>query len=506
VSRPAAYRDLDLFYGDLHNHCGISYGRGSLEEAYTNARLQLDFASVTGHAHWPDMPVGESRLEYLVEYHRRGFERLASMWDGVQETTQRFHEDGRFVSFLSFEWHSMRHGDYCVCYKGSRGEIIRAPDLEALRSELGALAQRGGHAILIPHHIGYRAGYRGIAWDTFDERLSPVVEIVSMHGCAEDGDAPRPYLHAMGPRDGRSSMLHGLLAGRRFGIIGSTDHHSAHPGSHGHGRCAVWASELSRDGIWEALQSRRTVALTGDRIEVAFAVNGAPIGAALDSSPDRTLEVAVTGGGPLDCIEIIKNGAVLARRSEPTAPERETQEFRGKLALAVGWGERPGPTDWEVVFGVTGGRLLGVEPRFAGEASMAPLHGSPERYQVSSWERIGDRAVRFRTRTWRNPTPSTDGTQKLALEIEGDAGTQVIASVNGREAAYPLSALRQGPRAGYLGGFVSEAYQLSRAVPRSEYDWSWTLDDRGEAGATDFYYVRVRQKNDQWAWTSPVWI
>ena len=62
-----AYRTLRPYFGDLHNHCDISYGRGSLDEAYANARLQLDFASVTGHAHWPDMPPREGRLAYLVD-------------------------------------------------------------------------------------------------------------------------------------------------------------------------------------------------------------------------------------------------------------------------------------------------------------------------------------------------------------------------------------------------------------------------------------------------------
>ena len=79
MSLPPAYQDLHVYYGDLHNHCNISYGHGDLEEAYANARLQLDFASVTGHAHWPDMPPAEGRLKYLAEYHQRGFERLASV-------------------------------------------------------------------------------------------------------------------------------------------------------------------------------------------------------------------------------------------------------------------------------------------------------------------------------------------------------------------------------------------------------------------------------------------
>ena len=53
-----------------------------------------------------------------------------------------------------------------------------------------------------------------------------------------------------------------------FGLIGSTDHHSAFPGSHGFGRVAVWAESLSREAIWQAIRARRTYALTGDRIEV----------------------------------------------------------------------------------------------------------------------------------------------------------------------------------------------------------------------------------------------
>ncbi|MEN8716436.1 MAG: hypothetical protein ABF384_16095, partial [Verrucomicrobiales bacterium] len=50
------FQNLRPLYGDMHNHCGISYGHGSLEDAISNAEEQLDFVSITGHAHWPDMP------------------------------------------------------------------------------------------------------------------------------------------------------------------------------------------------------------------------------------------------------------------------------------------------------------------------------------------------------------------------------------------------------------------------------------------------------------------
>ena len=51
-----AYQGFNIYYGDLHNHGSISYGHGSIEEAFLNAKEQLDFCSVIGHALWPDMP------------------------------------------------------------------------------------------------------------------------------------------------------------------------------------------------------------------------------------------------------------------------------------------------------------------------------------------------------------------------------------------------------------------------------------------------------------------
>lgn len=46
---------MNIYFGDLHNHCGITYGFGSLENAIRRAKSQLDFAAFTGHAMWPDM-------------------------------------------------------------------------------------------------------------------------------------------------------------------------------------------------------------------------------------------------------------------------------------------------------------------------------------------------------------------------------------------------------------------------------------------------------------------
>lgn len=500
-----AYRDRGVFVGDLHNHCGISYGHGSIEDAYANAALQLDFASVTGHAWWHDMPTGEPRLDEVVRYHREGFERLAASWPHVQDVTESVHEDGRFVSFLSFEWHSLRHGDLCVYYRGARGDLLRADTLNELRAGLRRCTDAGLPAMAIPHHVGYRRGYRGINWATYDAEFSPVVEIVSMHGSGEDDQGPRPYLHTMGPRDAASTAVAGLRHGHRFGFIGSTDHHSAHPGSHGYGRVAVWADELTRESVWAALAERRCYAITGDRIRVATQVDGAPMGAIAPPSDRREIAVDVEGLDAIDAVDIVRNGEVVQRVTPPHRPATGTG-FRGTTGLTVGWGETGVDVAWTIRVRVDGGRLIAAYPRLHGADVVDPARGHGGRHRYSDWHYDGPNSLQLTTVTHGNPTPTTDATQGVALEIDGDTRTRIVADFNGTEIAWTIGELTEGARTGYLGGFLTGAYRFEPAVSDERRQLRVEWEDVRPDGTGDWYYARVRQVNDQWAWTSPTWI
>jgi hypothetical protein len=135
------YEGLRVYHGDLHGHCEVGYGRGCVWDAYQNARLLLDFASVTAHGYWHDIPRDESCLEGVVAYHQQGFERAARSWSVLQDATEAAHCE--CVTFLSFEWHPMRHGDHSVYFKGAKGDIIPANGLEEMRAHLSRLAGQG---------------------------------------------------------------------------------------------------------------------------------------------------------------------------------------------------------------------------------------------------------------------------------------------------------------------------------------------------------------------------
>lgn len=498
-----SFDGLSAFYGDLHNHCDISYGHGTLDDAFRNAKLQLDFVSVTAHAHWPDLPETDGRLAAVNAYHIEGFRKALAAWPEYVALTNSQNVDERFVTFLSFEWHSMRSGDHNIYFRGDQGEILPASDLVDLRKRLDDFAGSDG-GFVIPHHIGYQPGYRGIDWTQFDSTLSPFVEIMSMHGCAESDDAPFPYLHTMGPRDGRSTMQAGLAAGHTFGVIGSTDHHSAHPGSYGHGRIGVWANDLTREGVWQALQNRRTWALSGDRIEIAFSVNETLMGSVAPWNETRKIEFNVVGGGPIALVEVVHNNSVIERFGPNPSGSERTQKW--KVALEFGWGELENETEWDVDLSIVNGRLISVEPRLRGREVVSPQDDLADDLAFSAWERPEPDRVTARTVSWRNPSITTAGTQGFSFQIEGDTETFITGAINGVRVNFPLTELISGARSNHLGGFLTPAFVFHRAAPESEWTCRQVFTHRSEGAQRDWYYLRVLQANGQWACSSPIWI
>ncbi len=498
------YQDLTMYVGDIHSHCSTGYGHGSLEDAFRNAKMQLDFACVTVHAHWGDLPKDKAQLKAVVDYHQQGFERTRAQWKDSVALVESHNEPGVFISFLGYEWHSLEYGDHNIYFKQAKGDIIRKEHLEDIRAELRNYQNQGIDCMLLPHHIGYKQSYRGINWKTYSEEFSPVVEIMSMHGASESAEAPYPYLHTMGPRDGQSLYQYGLAQGNIVGVMASTDHHSAHPGSYGHGRLAVWANNLSREGIWQAIQKRQTVALTGDNIKVQFAVNNAPIGSVIPFARQRKLDIAVSGGSSIDYVDVVHNNKLIHRwNSYETNLNSKPKQV--KLHFELGWAEKNLDVDWQVELNIKKGKLLGVEPRFRGHDIVEPQKGEQRSYAFSKWTQESNR-LQFSTRTWGNATTTTASTQGLCMDISIDADTYIEGIINGQTIKILVQDLLAQPKAFYLGDFLSPACYFHRAIPISESTCRFTYHHKGEGHQRDWYYLRVCQHNGQWAWSSPIWI
>jgi hypothetical protein len=533
-SAPRAAPPFGIYWGDLHNHCAISYGHGSLERALAVARQQLDFCAVTGHAFWPDMPSDRERFGYTIDYHNAGFAKLRANWERILDTVGAAHEDGRFVTFPSYEWHSGQDGDHHIVYGGARGPLVGGARIADVRAALHAAAEAGTAppAVAIPHHFGYPPGARGGNWNSFVEDLTPFVEIYSLHGCAESDHAEFPMLHTMGPRTGAHTAAAGLRRGHRFGLVASTDHHSGYPGSHGYGRLAAYASALTREALWGAFHARRVYAVTGDKIAATLHVDGAWPGQTIaGSGRPRHITARVGARDFVDYVELLKNERLLRRWTGPdpaTAPDvhagngsRTARPTRALVRLEWGWGRPTETTAWDARATLEDGRLHGVETCFAGPAIVAPQADRSEDEDQTVPHRLAeqtDKGCAWTSVTTGNPTVRHSATQALILDLEMDPRAALLLDVNGRRFRITLAELLVESRAWCLRTppLLSESIVAHQAVPHAHSQMDVTLDDSPGDGtgiviqpggaAADVYRLRVRQRNGQWAWLSPIWV
>lgn len=499
-----------LFWGDMHCHCGISYAKGSLVDAFEAAQEQrLDFCAIVGHSSWHDTPRDKEHMDRIKEYiviHDEGYKKLENLWPEIKKLTREVRKPGKFIPFLAFEWHSTRYGDHNVYYLEPEGEIVKANSIEELRDKM-----KGQQALVIPHHIAYLPGSRGIDWEHFKESSqSPFVEVYSFHGCSVSDVSPYPNLREMGPRSYEGLMETGLKKGYKFGISASTDNHYGYPGSFGEGKVAVYASELTHQSLWEAFKARRIYAVTGDRIVIDFGISDAFMGDELKEAGRREIDFSILGEDLIDYVDLIKNNRVIKRFNPQFAIPKSIDAIRAKLRFEWGWGVKNMYREWEGILSVSDGRIRSVTPCFRDQrrASASPIwqEKTDSKSYISRITGQDETTCSFHSHSFGNPTPLTPINNSVVLDLEMPLKASVKASVNGKKFEHTLSELLEGQRSHLAGGYLDLAVSFHRAVPESAFTLFNQFIDSKPENPTDYYYLCVRQKNNQWAWSSPIWI
>jgi len=488
-----------ILFGDIHNHNAHGYGMGSIERSLDIARTHLDFFAFTGHSSWHDVPSMEGGRE---QHWLDGFKRLNDSWPRVQRVIAEGNRDGEFCAFLGFEWHSSQWGDQCVVFPGDHRPLYYASEVPELRRF--CLEER---ALMIPHHLAYPKGRRGVNWDCFDEACTPVVEIFSEHGNSEDDRGPFTYFtHSMGGRETANTASAALEAGLRFGFVGSSDDHAGFPGAYGEGLMAALVEEFSREGIFAAIRARRTYALTGDRIELDFSVEGAPMGSTIEAGRQAEVRFSVRGRDELDVVDVVQDGRIV-HRAFPKQSMASEEDFRGPIQIRLEWGWGPWEAlaldrlcDWAMNVKLQRGRIARYFPC---------LQSMPfDERRRHRFAREGDSGLAIRSYTARRNAYRANPNQSVVLEIEAnsDGVLELALSEPVQQAtASPLSELLRGSHNLFTGAFPSEGYQWHRLVPdaASALEGRCMLDvPKGRSHV----YLRVRQKNGHMAWSSPLFL
>jgi hypothetical protein len=235
------------------------------------------------------------------------------MWKRIRESTERFHEPGRFVTVLGYEWTSWLHGHRHVLYFDGDGELLSSLDPRYQTPAQLWAGLRGKPALTFAHHSAGRPIATNWRYRP-DPDLEPVTEIASVHGSSEASDAPRPVRDPVQGNFVRDVLDDGV----RFGFIGSGDSHDGHPGAahltspNGGGLAGIYAEELTREALRTALRARRVYATNGPRIFLEASLDGLPMGGEVTarSGAESILRVRVVAEAPLARIDLVRSGHI----------------------------------------------------------------------------------------------------------------------------------------------------------------------------------------------------
>src|SRR4051812_5301648 len=243
------------FWGDLHAQSDATVGTGTEEEYFRFARevARLDFCSHQGN----------------------DFQVTDEDWKRLNDQVRAFHKNGEVVVFPGWVWsgNSPVGGDRNVIFLDEDQPIWRSShwqvpqiaenDQTPAHTAADLFARVRAHnpeRTLLASHVGGRyADIRDPKY--FDEKLGPLVELVSCWGVFE------------------WMLWDAFDMGYIVGVMCNSDGHKGRPGAEGpgagqfgipNGLTCVLAEAKTRDAIFRALKSGRCYGTTGARIDLDF--------------------------------------------------------------------------------------------------------------------------------------------------------------------------------------------------------------------------------------------
>jgi hypothetical protein len=227
------------YYGNLHSHTDYSGGVGNPRRAFIYARdtANLDFLAVTDH---------------LESIYYSSYE-----WDSTKIMADEVTANGSFIAIAGFEWTSPTY-NHCNVY--NTPDMVSPLNLnnwnafvQSVVDEIPAFAQFN-HPGLTGSNGWNSLSYMGVQPD-------------SVFALMEINSAIQEVFYTIA-----------LDSGWHVSPSNGQDNHDANWGTMDDGRTGIWADQLSRTDLFNAIKAGRTFATFDKNASVWLDINGVPMG------------------------------------------------------------------------------------------------------------------------------------------------------------------------------------------------------------------------------------
>jgi hypothetical protein len=337
----------NLYWGDIHAQCMYHQWK-PLENTGDSTRTPAQLHQYAKEC---------SLLDFVANSNSACPSPANPGWEETQQAIIDFYEPGRYVTLKSWECGMGVQGDRCLIYREASVEpnfsVPRQSDRDPTNADalLRFCRESPYHIIAINHSF-----MKYLDWSVFDPEIDRVIEIYSCWGSYESRD-DNPLNSKKRPLN--QSAMYCFSQGYTPGVIAAGDSHVGYPGrslmfadpnwcqNWKSGLAAVYAPELTREAIWDALYHRHCYGTTGARIVLRFHLNDARMGSVLEYAQDdeglrrREIKVTVCGTDYIRRVDIMKNNGLLHR----VCPKSDRAEF----AITDELDDAPTTRDWYYV-------------------------------------------------------------------------------------------------------------------------------------------------------------
>jgi len=314
------------YFGQLHSHTAeYSDGAGTLASALeyiknTAYRNNVQFVAFTDHSNYFDTTAAAAPAEALYDVSKLPADAKAK-WDAYKKAVADFNKanTGTQVAIAGFEmtWsggpgHINTFNTPGIVSRNNKDLNNKTND-QGMRDYYSLLSnEKGVESISQFNHPGTTFGtFAEFAYydPTIDSRIT-LVEVGNGEGAIGSGGYFPSY----------SEYIKALDKGWHLAPTNNQDNHKGHWGDANDARTVVYTTDLSENGIYQAMREMRIYATEDKNLDIVYTVNGEKMGTIVNEVPGSA-QFKATISDPdvtdkIGTVEIVTNGGAVVYKVE----------------------------------------------------------------------------------------------------------------------------------------------------------------------------------------------